>query len=193
MRQSTYVLLTALSFAACAHHQESSNQPASAAPPPESQPEKKADGAAPPSAANAQCQNDMGCQSGQLCMNSACVLATAELCSKSRVQFPFNSAQLPDAEKPALQRAARCLQANHNMSLTIEGNADERGTEEYNLALGEQRARGIARYMEELGASSTQLRTMSYGKDKPLCTEHDEDCWAQNRRAALKVKQVAND
>ena len=74
------------------------------------------------------------------------------------------------------------------MHVTIEGNADERGTDEYNLALGDQRATSVARYLKALGASPTQLKTVSYGKEKPLCTEHDEECWAKNRRAAVKSK-----
>lgn len=85
-----------------------------------------------------------------------------------------------------MQRMARCLKADHALHVTIEGNADERGTQEYNLALGDQRANAVARYLELLGVSAAQLRTVSFGKEQPLCMEHEEGCWAQNRRAAIK-------
>ena len=192
MHKSAYALITVLSFVGCAHQQEPAAQPGAPAPVADNTPQKEA---TPPAAvlASSQCQADSVCPDNQLCMNNACVVASADMCGKARVQFPFNSAQLPDSEKPALQRAARCLSGNHNMMLTIEGNADERGTEEYNLALGEQRARGVARFLKEMGAKDGQLKVISYGKDQPMCMEHDEDCWSKNRRAALKVRQVATD
>jgi peptidoglycan-associated lipoprotein len=71
--------------------------------------------------------------------------------------------------------------------VTIQGNADERGTEEYNMALGDRRARAVAKYLESLGASSAQLATVSFGKENPECNEHDEACWSRNRKAALKA------
>jgi peptidoglycan-associated lipoprotein len=76
--------------------------------------------------------------------------------------------------------------------VTIQGNADERGTEEYNMALGDRRATTVAHYLESLGASAAQLKTVSYGKENPLCTEHDEECWAKNRRAELKAAEVTS-
>jgi len=103
-----------------------------------------------------------------------------------RVHFDFNNAQIQDQDKPVLERAAACLKGDHQLHVTIEGNADERGTEEYNLALGDQRAHAVATYLERLGASAAQLKTVSYGKEQPECTEHDEACWSRNRRAAIK-------
>ncbi len=105
-----------------------------------------------------------------------------------RVHFPTDSDLLPDDAKSGLERSARCLKADQALHVTIEGNADERGTEDYNMALGDRRANAVAKYMESLGASQQQLRTISYGKEKPLCTEHDEACWSQNRRAELHAK-----
>jgi len=107
-------------------------------------------------------------------------------CGVIRVHFDLNNAAIQDGDKPALERAATCLKTDKGLHVTIEGNADERGTEEYNLALGDQRARSVATYLERLGASSAQLKTVSYGKEQPECTEHDESCWSQNRRAAIK-------
>jgi peptidoglycan-associated lipoprotein len=74
------------------------------------------------------------------------------------------------------------------LHIAISGNADERGTEEYNMALGDHRAHAVADYLRSLGASDPQLQTVSYGKERPLCGEHDEACWAQNRRAELMAQ-----
>jgi len=107
-------------------------------------------------------------------------------CGLVRVHFDLNSSQIAEGDKPLLERAAQCLKNDKGLHVQIEGNADERGTEEYNLALGDQRARSVAKYLEALGASGAQLKTVSYGKEQPECHEHDEDCWAKNRRAAVR-------
>jgi peptidoglycan-associated lipoprotein len=108
------------------------------------------------------------------------------------VHFAFNKWDIESQEASALERLGRCLRADRVLHVTIEGNADERGTEEYNLHLGEKRANAVEKYLANLGVSSSQLKTVSYGKDRPVCTEHSEDCWAQNRRAALKPRLVAD-
>jgi peptidoglycan-associated lipoprotein len=74
--------------------------------------------------------------------------------------------------------------------VTIEGNTDERGTDEWNLALGDKRASAVETYLEQLGVSAAQLKTVTYGKERPLCSEHNERCWAKNRRAALTPKET---
>jgi peptidoglycan-associated lipoprotein len=107
-------------------------------------------------------------------------------CGVIRVHFDLNASTIQDSDKPSLEKAAQCLKTDKGLHVTIEGNADERGTEEYNLALGDQRARSVATYLERLGASGAQLKTVSYGKEQPECTEHDEACWSKNRRAAIK-------
>jgi peptidoglycan-associated lipoprotein len=107
-------------------------------------------------------------------------------CGMIRVHFELDSSQVQEADKPLLERAAVCLKQDKKLGVTIEGNADERGTEEYNLALGDKRAQAVARYLEALGTSGQQLKTVSYGKEQPECTEHDESCWSKNRRAAVK-------
>jgi peptidoglycan-associated lipoprotein len=107
-------------------------------------------------------------------------------CGLVRVHFELNSAQIEDGDKPLLEQSAQCLKQDKQLHVTIEGNADERGTEEYNLALGDHRARAVATHLERLGASAAQLKTVSYGKEQPECTEHDEACWAKNRRAAIR-------
>jgi peptidoglycan-associated lipoprotein len=109
-------------------------------------------------------------------------------CSTMRVHFEFNEANLEADDTGKLQRMGRCLKTEHALHITVEGNADERGTEEWNLALGDRRASAVEDYLERLGVSAAQLKRVTYGKDHPLCTQHNEECWAKNRRAALNTK-----
>jgi peptidoglycan-associated lipoprotein len=138
------------------------------------------------------CSSDSDCGDKQLCIRSQCVDITAELaeCSTVRVHFDLNDANLHETAGPKLERVARCLKADHDLHVMIEGNADERGTEEWNIALGDQRATAVAQYLERLGVSPPQLKTVSYGKERPLCEEHNEECWSKNRRAAVKPHVV---
>jgi peptidoglycan-associated lipoprotein len=137
------------------------------------------------------CSSDTDCGDKQLCIRSQCVDITPDMaeCSTVRVHFDFNEANLHEDETAKLVRMGRCLKADHTLHVTIEGNADERGTEEWNLALGDKRASAVEDYLERLGVSAAQLRRVTYGKDRPLCTQHNEECWAKNRRAALKTKE----
>jgi peptidoglycan-associated lipoprotein len=125
-------------------------------------------------------------------LNDRCTAITPGLaaCTSVRVHFPLNSAELSQEDHDQLQRSARCLKADQALHVAVEGNADERGTEEYNLALGDRRAHAVAVYLEELGVTQGRLKTVSYGKDNPICEEHDEACWSQNRRADLKLASV---
>lgn len=107
-------------------------------------------------------------------------------CGAIRVHFDLDSSEIKQDDRPLLEQTARCLKDQAGLRVTIEGNADERGTEEYNVALGDRRAQSVARYLEKLGATRDQLKTVSYGKDNPLCTAHDESCWTENRRAQIK-------
>ncbi|HEY2747539.1 MAG TPA: peptidoglycan-associated lipoprotein Pal [Polyangia bacterium] len=174
----------------CAHKQETKAEA------PKAEPAPAAQAAAPtPAASNDKsCASDLDCGPKQLCLNNRCVDITANLaeCTDVRVHFPFNSDEIDSADKPQLERSARCLKAEHSLHVTIQGNADERGTEEYNMALGDRRARAVASYLQSLGASSQQVATVSYGKENPECKEHDEACWARNRRAAMKAGSDKN-
>jgi peptidoglycan-associated lipoprotein len=107
-----------------------------------------------------------------------------------RVHFQYDSAELAELDREHLGHAAECLKADHALRVTIEGNADERGTEEYNLALGDKRAVAVAKYLSSLGASRDQLKTISYGEENPLCNEHAETCWVKNRRAAVRPNRL---
>jgi peptidoglycan-associated lipoprotein len=134
------------------------------------------------------CSVDGDCLSTQLCSNAVCKAITANMpeCGLARVHFDFDKADLHDGEEPTLDRAARCIMAEQKVHVLVTGNADERGTEEYNLALGDRRANAVATYLEHRGVSPLLLRTVSYGKDQPLCREHTESCWTENRRSAVK-------
>jgi len=102
--------------------------------------------------------------------------------------FSYDSWRLTEEAKRALQHDAEWLKANPSRTLTIEGYCDERGTVAYNLVLGERRAKAARNYLVELGVEGNRLATVSFGKERPFCTEHDESCYQQNRRAHLVVR-----
>jgi peptidoglycan-associated lipoprotein len=108
----------------------------------------------------------------------------------ARVHFDYDSTTIADRDRPSLDSSAQCLKDNRGLRATIEGNADERGTEEYNLALGDKRAVSVAKYLKALGAEEEQIKTVSYGEENPICKGHAEDCWSQNRRAAVHPRNT---
>jgi peptidoglycan-associated lipoprotein len=176
-------ILPLIAIFGCAH--QKSEAKSAAVPPPAAAPQQAA---ATPSSTNS-CSRDVDCGNGQLCVDGRCadISSNLALCTSVRVHFDFNSSDISSADRDGLERAARCLKADRQLHIAISGNADERGTEEYNMALGDRRARSVAGYLGSLGASQQQVATVSYGKENPECKEHDEACWAQNRRAALKA------
>ena len=98
------------------------------------------------------------------------------------IYFDFDKSNVRDDQKERLVGNSAFLKANSNMKITIEGNCDERGTNEYNIALGERRAQAAKKYLVNLGVSSDDLYTVSYGEERPLLYGHDELSWSQNRR-----------
>ncbi len=99
------------------------------------------------------------------------------------VFFDYDSYDVSQQYQQVLQADARFLQQHPDMSFIIEGHCDERGSTEYNLALGDNRANSTKQALISLGVPASRIRTISYGKEKPFCTESTEACWAQNRRA----------
>jgi len=96
--------------------------------------------------------------------------------------FDYDKADIrPDAQT-ALMADAAFLQQHPNIRFTVEGHCDERGSTEYNLGLGDRRASAVKAFLVQQGISADRVRTISYGKEKPFCTTHDEQCWQQNRR-----------
>jgi peptidoglycan-associated lipoprotein len=100
-----------------------------------------------------------------------------------RVYFDFDQAQVREDQLPVLAANAARIKENGSLAVRIEGHCDERGTVEYNLALGDHRARAARDYLVSQGVPAGRLRTISYGKEKPLDPGHSEAAWAQNRRA----------
>ncbi|MGH9433772.1 MAG: peptidoglycan-associated lipoprotein Pal [Terriglobia bacterium] len=99
--------------------------------------------------------------------------------------FDFDKSDIrPDAQQ-ALTADADFLKAHPDISFTVEGHCDERGSEEYNLGLGDRRANAAKNFLVNLGVSADRITTISYGKDRPFCTDHNEACWQQNRRGHL--------
>ena len=110
----------------------------------------------------------------------------SSILAKRSVFFPFDVSIIQDADKPLVQAHAKYLAEHADRHVRIEGNADERGSNEYNLALGQRRAESVKKMLLLGGAKSSQLDTVSYGEEKPRCTEHKESCWGQNRRGDIK-------
>jgi peptidoglycan-associated lipoprotein len=104
------------------------------------------------------------------------------------VNFEFDRYSLTDEAKATLDELAQALKASPGFVVTIEGHADERGTVEYNLALGEQRAQAAKSYLVSLGIDAGRVDTVSYGEQRPVDAGHDELAWAINRRAHFLVR-----
>lgn len=102
------------------------------------------------------------------------------------VYFDYDSYALKDEFRPLIEGFARVLSSNKAKKMVIEGHTDERGGREYNLALGQRRAEAVAKSLQLLGASDSQLEAVSFGKERPAVDGHDEAAWAKNRRAELK-------
>lgn len=98
------------------------------------------------------------------------------------IYFDFDKSFIRAEYRPDLEKKAGFLRDNPNINIRIEGNCDERGTNEYNLALGERRANSAKKFLESLGISPDRIETISYGEERPLALGHDENSWAQNRR-----------
>ncbi len=103
------------------------------------------------------------------------------------IRFDYDSAEIREADRQALNENADVLKRFDFIRVTIEGHCDERGTVEYNLALGERRARAAHDYLVALGVDAARLKTVSYGKEVPVCQQSSEDCWARNRRDHFAV------
>ncbi|HEU5407893.1 MAG TPA: peptidoglycan-associated lipoprotein Pal [Nitrospira sp.] len=104
------------------------------------------------------------------------------------VFFTYDSFSITDEGRHALSGDAEWARSNPYTQLKIEGHCDERGTSAYNLVLGEKRAKAVRNYLVELGVAPVHLSVVSYGKERPFCTEHTESCYSQNRRGHLVVK-----
>jgi peptidoglycan-associated lipoprotein len=167
---------------------------ACAAQPKNLQPSSEVTDAAPVAAAPAEpasaeavrpeCSTDTDCGPGQACSSGKCI--SAPRCDLLRVSFAFDSAVLDDRAMQSLRDSARCLQQRRAASLLVEGHCDERGTTDYNIALGAKRAEAVKRYLADLGVGG-KIETVSFGKELPAVQGTGEAVWAKNRRAELKA------
>jgi peptidoglycan-associated lipoprotein len=137
-----------------------------------------------------QCTADTDCVSGQGCLAGKCVTVTDPLagaCTFEPVRFAFNEYSLaPDAQS-ALAKYAECIKKGA-LRFTLEGFADERGTEEYNMQLSQKRAASVRKYLVDLGVAGGALDTVGYGEEKPAKTGSNEEAWAANRRVEFKKR-----
>jgi len=108
------------------------------------------------------------------------------------VHFGYNEYNIQDNDKSVLGRQAQWLAKYPSVRVTVEGHCDERGTREYNLALGARRANAVKEYLVSQGVSTARVETVSYGKERPICTESNEACWSQNRRGVTTIAGGAN-
>jgi peptidoglycan-associated lipoprotein len=111
-----------------------------------------------------------------------------DLTATRSVYFPFDVDTVQDSDRTVIQAHGAYLAKNGNAKVRVEGNADERGSSEYNLALGQRRANNVKKLLVLSGAKSSQIETVSYGEEKPRATGHDESSWAENRRADILAK-----
>jgi len=109
----------------------------------------------------------------------------SNILSKRSVYFDYDSNIVKDEFKPLITAHAKYLSQNRSAHATVQGNTDERGSREYNLALGQRRAEAVKQMLQLLGASPSQVDTVSFGEEKPRAEGHDEGAWAQNRRADI--------
>jgi peptidoglycan-associated lipoprotein len=98
------------------------------------------------------------------------------------ISFDFDKSFIRKDAVPVMRANAAWLKANPNVKVRIEGNCDERGTKEYNQALGQRRATSARKYLTDMGVSRSRISLISYGKEKPICSEQSEACWQKNRR-----------
>ncbi len=130
------------------------------------------------------CNADTDCTAGMSCLSGTCQIqqASRSMCTFPAVQFEFNRARLSDDAKSGLREVVDCLKERGG-TLIVEGHCDERGTEEYNLALGDRRARAVKEYLTRLGVSSSSLQVVSKGETQPTNDSSNEAAWQENRRA----------
>ncbi len=116
---------------------------------------------------------------------SAGLKDAGSLLSKRSVFYEYDRAEIKDEYRPVLQAHGKYLAENRGKKMLVQGNCDERGSREYNIALGQRRAEGVKRTLLLMGATDAQIEAVSLGEEKPRCADHSEACWSQNRRGDM--------
>jgi len=115
---------------------------------------------------------------------------STELTELETIYFDYDKAVIRSDQRASLQADAKAIQSQSNLGVvTLQGNCDERGSEEYNLALGERRAASVKKYLVDLGVPASRLKTVSFGESKPAVAGHDESAWKWNRRVDFAVNR----
>jgi peptidoglycan-associated lipoprotein len=109
----------------------------------------------------------------------------SNILSKRQVFFDYDKFEVKDEYRPLIEAHAKYLRENPNAKMLIQGNADERGSREYNIALGQKRSDNVRKMLVLLGARDAQLESVSLGEEKPMCAESNEQCWSKNRRGDM--------
>ncbi len=112
-----------------------------------------------------------------------------EILGSQDIYFAYDQSTLDEKAKSVLAKKAEYLVRNTDIQVTVEGHCDERGSNEYNLALGERRAASVKKYLVTYGVKESMINTITFGEEKPVCTDHAESCWSKNRRAAFNVNR----
>jgi len=115
------------------------------------------------------------------------IMISRDMFLRDYVHFAFDKYNLDGQAQSVLRRKGQFLEDNPDVYITIEGHCDDRGTNEYNLALGDRRAESTRSFLLDMGVESYRISTVSYGEERPLCDERDEECWSTNRRAAFNI------
>jgi peptidoglycan-associated lipoprotein len=131
------------------------------------------------------CSADADCDGASYCDSGACVKGPR---CEATIRFAYDESLLSSAARESLVAAADCVRSRGWASVRLEGHADERGTSEYNIHLGQRRAEAVQRYLKNLGLG-VPMDAMSYGEEKPVATGEGEEAWAQNRRVELRRGQ----
>jgi peptidoglycan-associated lipoprotein len=105
----------------------------------------------------------------------------------AEIHFDYDQSDIREGDRQILAKNAEVLKKFDFLKITVEGHCDERGSVEYNLALGERRAKGAYDYLVSLGVPADRMKSVSYGKEVPICQQNSEDCWARNRRGHFTV------
>ena len=172
-RVSVYLAIAALA-AGCAS-QEKKDAPVA---------DRSSPGVTPPSTATAPSTTSRPSQPDTIAGNP--LKDPNNILSKRSVYFDFDSMSVKDEYRNLVQAHSRYMGDKRDSKVRIEGNCDERGSREYNLALGQRRAESVKKVMTVLGVSDGRIETVSFGEEKPVANGHDEQSWAQNRRADIK-------
>lgn len=141
--------------------------------------------------ADQECTTNADCASNETCQDGECIVQTSTECSLETVYFPFDSSELSSDARDKLQDNADCIEQKENRTVELAGHCDERGTNEYNIALGRRRAQSAYDYLESLGVSSNRLETISYGEERlarQCGVDGPDSCHKWNRRVEFNFQ-----